>query len=314
MDRVRRQLGLRDDWTKAGMRPVTIAVLDSGISKHPDLKEAILAFRDFTGGGAQGIRRSTFDPYDEFGHGTHVCGILCGSGAMSDGRFRGICPGALLVVGKVLDRKGEGSAEQMLEAMEWILKVRKQYDVRLLNVSVGISGLKDREKKRRLQNMMEKLSREGILPVCAAGNKGPMPGTASFLGEGERTICVGCHDGAYFRGNPNRCEGYSGRGSLSDVPRKPDLVAPGTRIWSCAKSRVTGAERYGYEAKSGTSMATPIVTGCLARVLGSWPELDAKRLKRLALTTANDLGEPWNKQGFGMIDPNAMMENAKNFT
>lgn len=313
MDRVRKQLGLREDWTKTGVPPVTIAVLDSGISKHPDLKESILAFRDFSVGGATKARRSILDPYDEYGHGTHVCGILCGSGVLSAGRFRGICPGAMLVVGKVLDREGEGSAEQMLEAMEWILKVREQYDVRLLNVSVGISGLKDKEKKRRLQRMMEKLSGEGILPVCAAGNKGPMPGTASFLGEGERTICVGCHDGAYFRGNPNRCEGYSGRGAVTDVPRKPDLVAPGTRIWSCAKRRVAGAERYGYEAKSGTSMATPIVTGCLARVLTRWPGLSARGLRRLALATAKDLGEPWNKQGFGMIDPNAMMENAGDF-
>ena len=110
MDRVRRQLGITEDGrlVRDG-EPVVVAVLDSGISQHPDLKDALFAFYDFSGSAGKGGKRVFYQtPYDEYGHGTHGCGIIAGSGIASGGKYQGICPGVRLVVGKVLDEHGDG--------------------------------------------------------------------------------------------------------------------------------------------------------------------------------------------------------------
>ena len=97
MQRVREQVQVPEQLhSGAGrVKSVTVAVLDTGIAYHPDLVGRLLAFSDFVEG------RSF--PYDDNGHGTHVCGIVCGSGELSGGRFRGMAPEAKLVVGKVLE-------------------------------------------------------------------------------------------------------------------------------------------------------------------------------------------------------------------
>ena len=92
------------------------------------------------------------------------------------------------------------------------------------------------------------------------------------------------------------------------MPRKPDVVAPGTRITSCSAAWRMSGGRISYEARSGTSMATPIVTGCLALALQADLRLTAKELKNLMISTATDLGESWNKQGWGMVNPLGMLE------
>ena len=137
MQRVREQIGAQP-LEELPERPVTVAVLDTGIARHPDLFGKLLCFRDFVG------HKNVM--YDDNGHGTHVCGIICGSGILSEGRYRGIDPEARLVVGKVLDKKGDGTTESMLEGLKWIMTVREKYDIRILNISVGIGNL-DEEKK-----------------------------------------------------------------------------------------------------------------------------------------------------------------------
>ena len=130
MNRVREQIGLSEriaaSVTGAG---VTAAVLDSGVSMHPDLKGRIVEFRDFVS------QRN--EPYDNNGHGTHICGILCGSGVLSAGRYRGIAPGMKLVVGKVLNNAGKGQVEVLIRAIQWVIRMRKRYGIRILNISIG---------------------------------------------------------------------------------------------------------------------------------------------------------------------------------
>lgn len=294
MQRVRK---LVDGNLPAGMdgRGVTIAVLDTGMTMHPDLSGRPLCFRDFV------KHRELI--YDNNGHGTHVCGILCGSGTLSGGRFRGIAPEARLVIGKVLDEKGEGSAETMLEGMNWVLEVREKYRIRILNISVGIGSLRESEKEEALLEKIEEIWNSGILVVCAAGNKGPADGTISAVG-GNNAVTVGCHDGEYAKGNPSRCEAYSGRGYRNSLLRKPDIVAPGTDIISCNAGyrRLGGGFGAPYIAKSGTSMATPVVAGAAALAFQKYHDLTNEECKRKIQFTATDLGLPWNQQGWGMIN------------
>lgn len=294
MQRVRNMIGgnVSDGIDGSG---VTIAVLDTGVGSHPDLKGSFLCFRDFVG------RRAWI--YDDNGHGTHVCGILCGSGRLSRGRYRGMAPGARLVVGKVLDEKGDGSTETMLEGMEWVLRIQRQYNIQILNISVGIGDMREPEKEKVLREKIGEIWRSGILVVCAAGNKGPGEGTISAVGAG-RVLAVGCYDGSYAQGNPKRCEVYSGRGERNSPVRKPDLVAPGTDILSCnVNCQMLGSRsRNAYIAKSGTSMATPIVSGAAALAFQKYPGITNEECRQKLQFTATDLGLPWNQQGWGLVN------------
>lgn len=281
---------------------ITIAVLDTGIGRHPDLFGRTLCFRDFL------EKRNLM--YDDNGHGTHVCGILCGSGRLSQGRYRGLAPGAKLVVGKVLDERGDGSTEHMLKGLDWILSVKDKYAIRILNISVGIGNLEEREKELALQEKIAAIWDSGILVVCAAGNKGPANGSISSVGGSGRVLTVGCHDGDFQKDNPGRCEIYSGRGEAAAGARKPDLVAPGTEIISCNVNcfGLHDHVRNPYIAKSGTSMATPIVSGAAALALQKYSSMTNEECRQKLQYTATDLGLPWNQQGWGMVNIRRLLE------
>lgn len=275
-------------------RGVTVAVLDTGCF-HPDLSERVVCFQDFVG-----HRRCL---YDDSGHGTHVCGILCGNGRLSEGYLRGMAPEVQLVMGKVLDGMGDGSTETMLEGLDWVSELREKYRIRIVNISVGIGSLQERKKEDLLQERIERLWHEGILVVCAAGNKGPKEGSISAVG-GRCAVTVGCYDGSFALGNPRSCELYSGRGIVGSLIRKPDLVAPGTDIYSCNVGFPNGhgRRRQPYVAKSGTSMATPIVAGAAALAFQKYPEMTNEECKHRLQFSATDLGLPWNRQGWGLLN------------
>lgn len=303
MQRVRTQIEAQwepqEPWMQLG---TTIAVLDTGIGRHPDLSGKLLAFRDFVN------NRNLM--YDNNGHGTHVCGILCGDGALSEGKYRGMAPASRLVVGKVLDDHGDGMTENMLEGLDWVMENRLRYGIRILNISVGIGNLNQLGKERALRERIEAVWDSGIVVVCAAGNKGPENGTISAIGGSCKVITVGCHDGVYGKGNPKRCETYSGRGNPDALYRKPDLVAPGTDVISCNVNyqRIHGKIHNAYISKCGTSMATPIVSGAVALLLQKYPWMDNESVRQKLTYTATDLGEPWNLQGWGMVNVKRLLQ------
>ena len=296
MQRVRQQI--EAEWIEKSItgRGCTVAVLDTGIERHPDIIGRLHYFKDFVNG------RQFM--YDDNGHGTHVCGIICGNGAMSEGRFRGMAPEADLIVCKVLDKKGDGTTEHMIEALKWVLENRIPYRIRVLNISVGIGELKESSKEEALRKQIEKLWDSGITVVCAAGNKGPADGSIASIGGSSKVITVGCHDGKYCTGKPGRCATYSGRGEKLSPVRKPDIVAPGTDIRSCNAfyKRIHHHVENAYVKKSGTSMATPIVSGAAALFFSKYPSVSNEEFKQKLTLTADDLGEPWNLQGWGMVN------------
>ena len=296
MLRVRKQIGCSDELVfSCGKKGVTVAMLDTGVAAHPDFDDRIIAFRDFVN-----EKKSS---YDDSGHGTHVAGCLCGSGMLSAGRYRGVAPATRLVVGKVLDYKGDGMVESMASGIEWVLSMRRQMDIRILNISVGMGAETEENRMNKLLQLLDQAWREGLIVVCAAGNMGPEPMTLSPLGARRAVITVGCHEGGYLGDRGDLCENYSGRGPSPYAMKKPDIVAPGTDIVSCnAGIRKRGMYyRNAYIAKSGTSMATPIVSGGLALLLQKYPSCSNEQAKQKLQYTARDLKDPWNKQGWGMI-------------
>ncbi len=302
MNRVRKQIGC-SDWiqNRISTGEITVAVLDTGIGGHPDFEDRVVGFADFVNGRT--------GSYDDSGHGTHVAGCIGGCGRASHGLYKGIAPACRLCVGKVLDYNGEGSLESMYRGLLWVLQNRTRYRIRVLNISVGIGQDGLRESMEELIALLDAVWEQGIVVVCAAGNNGPGEGTISPLGSSPRVITVGCHEGGYFGARQDLCENYSGRGSRRMLYRKPDVVAPGTDVVSCSikcRKGNRGEYRDAYTAKSGTSMATPIVSGAAALYLQKNPYASPEQVKRKMIYSARDMGDSWNKQGWGMIDVEKM--------
>ncbi len=286
----------------SGNKRIKVAVLDTGTSMHPDLQGNILQFIDF-------VNLKT-TPYDDNGHGTHVCGILAGTGMLSAGKYQGIAPNAGIIVLKVLDKKGDGDVDTMINAIEWLLKYHELYNIRIVNISVGTGQMMNEVKEERLRNKLEELWNAGMLVVCAAGNNGPSENSLSHIVKSPYLITVGCNDGEYFKDMEDRCALHSARGERFSMPRKPDLVAPGTHIVSC--NAFCKKTKYGfvnaYSDKSGTSMATPIVSGALALLLEKEETCNKETAKRKLFYAATDLYEPWHQQGWGMVNIKRLLE------
>ena len=131
--------------------------------------------------------------------------------------------------------------------------------------------------------------------MAAAGNEGPAEHSITIPGTSKKIITVGAYDDE--RNGSRRTKAYfSGRGPTDCCIMKPEIVEPGNGIISCSTSR------NGYSMKSGTSMATPVLSGILALLLEKYPDMTNKDVKLRLYRRAVDLGLPKSRQGWGMID------------
>lgn len=235
---------------------VTIAVVDTGIYRHPDFASRIIAFADFVSG-----KKS---PYDDNGHGTHVAGCAAGDGRRSGGRYRGPAPGALLAGVKVLDKTGSGSMSGVLAGINWVIANRARYKLRIMSISLGGAPAQTCGADP-LCLAVGRAWQAGIVVVVAAGNEGPGPGTISTPGVSPVVITVGAMDDRNtVNRSDDRLAGFSSRGPTPESVHKPDILAPGVSI-TAARSpgsvidRSSPGARVGawYLRLSGTSMATP---------------------------------------------------------
>jgi subtilisin family serine protease len=126
---LRATLGLSDS-SPTG-RGVVVALIDSGIDPSPEFGRRITACFDFTRGGVPA------QSSDEYGHGTHVAGLIGGSGRLSDGRYAGIAPDVRFVVLKVLDGSGQGRTSDVLAAIEFAIAQRDRLGIDIINLSLG---------------------------------------------------------------------------------------------------------------------------------------------------------------------------------
>lgn len=271
---------------------IVVAVLDTGVMLHPELMGRILIFRDFV--------NEFPDIYDDNGHGTHVCGVIAG-------RQIGIAPECRLIVLKVLDQKGNGKIEHCMRGFRWILENQEKYNIRIVNISMGMEPHKNVRGEHYILNAVEVLWDMGITVVAAAGNLGPADGSITIPGVSRKIITVGSSDDQYFVDEyGKRRKSYSGRGSLKKNMLKPDLLVPGSRIFSCNAHYGEKGEKL-YVAKSGTSMSTPIVTGAAADLLSKYPNLTNEEVKRRLKGSCEDLGMEVTRQGSGMLNFQKLM-------
>lgn len=281
MDRVRKLVGCDEVYKYTG-RDVGIAVMDTGIFPHDDIKARITHFYDV-------FNQRETRPYDDNGHGTHICGIIGGDGSCSAGKFCGIAPKSRLIGVKILDAKGNGSIDNLVKGTEWIMNNHKRCNISIVNISVGMFPRTGAEDKNRLIESVERLWDEGLVVVTAAGNNGPGNGTITYPGISRKVITVGT-----VREKKNQRH-FSGRGPTPFCIMKPEIIAPGLHIYACNNSTKE------YVPKSGTSMATPVVSGAISLLLEKYPHLEPVQVKMKIRQAARDLGLGKNEQGWGFL-------------
>lgn len=279
-------------WTGKG---IGVAVLDTGVSRHVDLNEKIACFYDTIGG------KSEY--YDDNGHGTHVMGIIGGSGNASNGMYRGIAPECHLISVKVLDRKGNGKIPKVMEGIRWIIQNKEKYNIRIVNISIGSGSQLKVTADSDIIKSVEQLWDAGLVVLTAAGNNGPDSGSVTVPGISKKVITVGTSDdmkSTWIFGNQKT--DYSGRGPTAECVLKPEIVAMGNDIVSCKSVNTNWEVGRKYTKKSGTSMSTPIVTGAVALLLQKEPSLTPTQVKIRFRDTARNIGMSRHKQGWGEID------------
>ena len=266
---------------------VTVAVIDTGIEPLFDFCipiNRILAFKDFTD-------KSIVDPYDDNGHGTFVSGIIGGNGLLSFGEFGGIAPFCNLVILKALNEKGEGYSPTILEAMNWIIKNKEKYSIKVVCLSFGSEVL---PKNDTLSLGAKKVWESGIVVVTAGGNDGPNFGTITSPGICGQIITVGALDSL---SHYLKVADYSSRGNLYSRIIKPDILAPGTNIIS--NGYKVGEQNY--VTMSGTSVSAPIIAGVCALFCEKFPRFTPNQIKSKLFKYAVDIGENQNVQGRGVF-------------
>jgi len=297
---------------------VGVAVIDSGIADHADLNN-VVANVDFTTDGPA-VRT------DPFGHGTHVAGILAGSGLSSNGLYAGVAPGARLVNLRVLDANGGGYTRDVIAAIDWAIANRnmpgndgQSMNIRVLNLSLGHLPQEGAETDP-LAVACRRAVQAGLVVVAAAGNNGrdatgtTLYGAINSPGIEPSVITVGA---VSTFGTPSRSDDrvavYSSRGPTIDHIVKPDIVAPGSRIVATMSPGNTLVTAHpvlqidnNYMRMTGTSMATPIVAGTVAMLLSKAPALTPNAVKAILMYTAEDRGSPLD-YGVGEVNiPGAM--------
>jgi serine protease AprX len=287
-------------WTELGVtgRGVGIAVIDSGIDgTHPDLPfgqkviQNVKVGPDLFGTGPIFVENLA-NTDTTSGHGTHVASTAAGTGAALAGKYRGVAIGANLV--------GLGAGETLfvltaLESFDWVLAHRGQYGIRVISNSWGTTGSFSPDDPI---NVASKTAHDaGLVVVFAAGNSGPGNNTLNPYCVASWVICVaaGLKDGKTLAD-------FSSRGIPGDPVYRPTITAPGADVVAArATTGVVintffvidvidiGTDAVYYAAASGTSMATPHVSGTVALMLEANPALTPDQVKSLLQGSATPL-------------------------
>lgn len=263
--------GLDGLWDRTnGGEGVLVGVCDTGISwehsgEQGDLHNAIYLGKDFT--------RSKHDVRDIHGHGTHVAGTI-GARAGNNRGIAGVAPNCKLAIAKVLGDDGTGTDDSVAAGILWCA----DEGCKVINLSLGGGG-----RSIKIEQAIEHANSKGCIVVCAAGNEG---GRVGWPAAAPNNLAIGAIDSRKVLAN------FSNRGN------EVDYVGPGVEILSTYA-------RGGYAKLSGTSMATPWISGLIANMIS----FSATALSPMAASAATyreifdraviDLGPPGKDPGYG---------------
>ena len=329
------QVQAKDVWNLGYTgKNVVVAVLDSGTNpEHVDLKDNLwVGYADTDGDGQKDdkihgwnftAKESTGNANitDEYGHGTHCAGIVCGKGVA--GSVTGVAPDATLMTVKVIGRTGGGSPANMIKGVEFAI----ENGASVLSISSGFKASQiGTAAKEALRRTFEKALEMGVVVCAAAGNDGNSigvpdnvdipaacpppyftPDSESEQGGKSSVICVGSVN------SYDEYSSFSSQGPVTwqetewqDYPYggnyvgliRPDICAPGDFIYSAKHD-----ENDKYKIYSGTSQATPCVAGVIALLLEKNENLTPEDICRTLETTAKKLTAKKNNfTGSGRVD------------
>jgi serine protease AprX len=300
-----------------------IAVIDSGISQHSDL--STIVFYDCATDTVAGCV-ATNDPtgdYDQFGHGTHMAGVIGSTGDLSAGAYAGIAPAASLYSLQALGSDGSGTSSSVLAALDWVMTNAPLYNIRVVNMSLG-KPVEESAEMDPLVIAVEQVWQSGIVVVAAAGNYGEFGEfTISSPGNSRHVITVGSLTDNATGGDysDDYVSTYSSRGPTAyDLVLKPDLLAPGNRVVSTSRlnqelrillgntgvSCGVGCDDH-YLELSGTSVSTAVVSGTAAIMLSKDPSLTPATVKARLMKSAMKLDGDPIMVGAGLLDVEAAL-------
>lgn len=294
---------------------VGVALIDSGVNNHPDLNASILPVSRVVYN--QSFVTGDSSTGDQYGHGTHIAGLIAGDGLSSFGiayskNFVGIAPGANLINLRVLDANGSATDSEVIAAINRAISLKSAYNIRVMNLSLG-RAVYEGYQLDPLCQAVEKAWKSGIVVVVAAGNNGRFQTTDGYAtvtspGNDPYVITVGSMKPM---GTPTRTDdliaSYSSKGpTMVDHIVKPDIVAPGNLLVSTETPNTTlynsepgnqvpfnyymvgGSSSISktYFTLSGTSMATGVVSGVVADLLQAHPQLTPDQVKARLMKTA----------------------------
>jgi serine protease AprX len=278
-----------------------IAIVDSGVQQRSDFGTRIRASVNLsTIAGNTSLN-------DERGHGTFVAGIA--AGAASD--LAGADPVAPIVSIKVMDQNGQAKTSDVINACQWILDNKAQYNIRVANFSLhssyGTNFYRD-----PLDRAVEKLWFGGVVVVAAAGNYGSASGPSGVKyspGNDPFVITVGAVDlGGTSRANDDSVPSWSAYGYTYDGFYKPEVaapgrymvgpIAPGSTITAQKAGNMVGSDRI---QLSGTSFAAPVVSGTVAQMLARHPNWTPDQVKGALMRTARKVHVNPKAAGVGEV-------------
>jgi subtilisin family serine protease len=270
-----KMLSIPSLWRKSKGENIRVAILDTGIElRHPDLIGAIEDYRDFT--------NSYHGVNDLMGHGTHVAGII--AARQNNVGVIGVAPKSKLLIAKVLGDNGSGNSRSIVSGINWAIRKK----VNIISMSLGSSF-----EIPEIEEAIQRATENNILVIVAAGNAGPQNNTVTYPGAYKETITVGSI------GQNEEISSFSSRGE------EIDIVAPGDKILSTYTNS-------GYAVLSGTSMATPFVSGVVALMLGAGIKIkNQQELINELIETSIDVGRSGydTSYGFGLINPKNLISN-----
>ena len=313
---------------------IGVAIVDSGVTGWHD---------DLTAANGQGQRVSHFmdfvngrtESYDDWGHGTHVAGIVGGNGADTLGVRRSVAPDANIIALKALDNQGHGTISSIIAAIDYAVANKDALNIRVINLSLG-AGVFESYETDPLTLAAKRAVEAGLVVVAAAGNLGkaanglPQYGAITAPGNAPWVLTVGASSTmGTVRRQDDEIAPYSSRGpTMYDYAAKPDLVAPGSGTISLsdplstfyttkAQYLMMGQVQTSYApylVLSGTSMSAPAVAGTVALMLQANPYLSPNMVKAILQFTSQVYpGYNYLTQGAGFLNARGAVQLAEYF-